>query len=154
MSSRLFQEVREEKGLAYSIFSYHTSYEDSGVLTIYGGTGRNQLNILFETIFQTIEKLKKSGITEKELMHSKEQIKGNLMLSLESTNARMSRNGKNELLLGKHRSLDEIIETVNRVDIMSVNELIQHIFTDEYAVSLISPEENLSSAIPELKCLL
>ncbi|AXI39793.1 peptidase M16 [Bacillaceae bacterium ZC4] len=154
MSSRLFQEVREEKGLAYSIFSYHTSYEDSGVLTIYGGTGRNQLNILFETIFQTIEKLKKSGITEKELMHSKEQIKGNLMLSLESTNARMSRNGKNELLLGKHRSLDEIIETVNRVDIMSVNELIQHIFTDEYAVSLISPEENLSSTIPELKCLL
>lgn len=87
-------------------------------------------------------------------MHSKEQIKGNLMLSLESTNARMSRNGKNELLLGKHRSLDEIIETVNRVDIMSVNELIQHIFTDEYAVSLISPEENLSSTIPELKCLL
>lgn len=65
MSSRLFQEVREEKGLAYSIFSYHTSYEDSGVLTIYGGTGRNQLNILFETIFQTIEKLKKAVLLKK-----------------------------------------------------------------------------------------
>ncbi len=99
MSSRLFQEVREQRGLAYSVFSYHSAYQDSGIVTIYGGTGSKQLNLLFDTVQETLEKLKQTGITEKELNNSKEQLKGSLMLSLESTNSRMSRNGKNELLL-------------------------------------------------------
>ena len=55
MSSRLFQEVREQRGLAYSIYSYHSSYQDSGILTIYGGTGANQLDSLYETISETLE---------------------------------------------------------------------------------------------------
>ena len=94
MSSRLFQDVREDKGLAYSVFSYHSSFADNGMLTIYGGTGAKQLNLLSETILQTLDVLKREGITQKELENSKEQMKGNLMLSLESTNSKMSRNGK------------------------------------------------------------
>lgn len=94
MSSRLFQDVREDKGLAYSVFSYHTSYEDSGMMTIYAGTGANQLQLLSETIHETLRVLKSEGITPKELENSKEQMKGSLMLSLESTNSKMSRNGK------------------------------------------------------------
>lgn len=94
MSSRLFQDVREDKGLAYSVYSYHSSYEDSGMLTIYGGTGANQLGLLSETIQETLSVLKRDGITPKELENSKEQMKGSLMLSLESTNSKMSRNGK------------------------------------------------------------
>lgn len=147
MSSRLFQDVREERGLAYSVFSYHSSFEDNGILTIYGGTGSNQLDVLYETIFQTIDTLKKKGITEKELQNSKEQIKGNLMLSLESTNSRMSRNGKNELLLRSHRTLDEIIQLINHVDIDSVHEIIQKTFTNQFAISLISPEGKLPSSL-------
>lgn len=149
MSSRLFQDVREQKGLAYSVFSYHSSYEDNGLLTIYGGTGSNQLNLLFDTIQDTLATLKKDGITAKELANSKEQMKGSLMLSLESTNSRMSRNGKNELLLGYHRSLDSIIDKVNDVTEESVNTLANQLFTDSYSVALISPEgtlpENLKS---------
>lgn len=140
MSSRLFQEVREQRGLAYSVFSYHSSYEDSGMVTIYGGTGAHQLNVLFDTIQETIAKLKKDGITEKELRNSKEQLKGNLMLSLESTNSRMSRNGKNELLLGSHKSMDEIIELIDSVTEEKVFELANSIFTDEYSIALVSPE--------------
>ena len=64
------------------------------MLTLYGGTGSQQLDTLYETMQETLETLKNTGITEKELMNSKEQLKGNLMLSLESTNSRMSRNGK------------------------------------------------------------
>lgn len=143
MSSRLFQDVREQKGLAYSVFSYHSSYEDNGMLTVYGGTGSKQLNVLFETIQETLAKLKGEGITTKELTNSKEQIKGNLMLSLESTNSRMSRNGKNELLLGRHRTLDSIIEKVNEVSEATVNNLAKEIFADNYAVAVISPDENL-----------
>lgn len=143
MSSRLFQDVREQKGLAYSVFSYHSSYEDNGLLTIYGGTGSSQLNLLFETIQDTLATLKAEGITAKELANSKEQMKGSLMLSLESTNSRMSRNGKNELMLGRHRTLDSIIEKVNEVSEESVNTLANQLFTDTYSVALISPDGQL-----------
>jgi predicted Zn-dependent peptidase len=143
MSSRLFQEVREQRGLAYSVFSYHSAYQDNGVVTVYGGTGAKQLNVLYETIQETLEKLKQDGITEKELINSKEQLKGSLMLSLESTNSRMSRNGKNELLLKRHRSLDEIIEQIDQVTKHSVDGMATSVFTDKYSVSLISPDGEL-----------
>ncbi|AOC91087.1 pitrilysin family protein [Bacillus sp. L381] len=146
MSSRLFQDVREDKGLAYSVYSYHSSYEDSGMLTIYGGTGANQLGLLSETIQETLSVLKRDGITPKELENSKEQMKGSLMLSLESTNSKMSRNGKNELLLGKHKTMDEIIAELNAVSLESVNGLSRRLFTDDYALSLISPTGNMPSS--------
>lgn len=69
------------------------------------------------------------------------------MLSLESTNSRMSRNGKNELLLGRHRSLDEIIEEINNVTAEKVNELAQQIFSSDYALALISPSGQLPSKL-------
>jgi predicted Zn-dependent peptidase len=147
MSSRLFQEVREEKGLAYSVFSYHSSFRDSGLVTIYGGTGSDQVDELFETVQKTIDALKANGITEKELHNSKEQLKGNLMLGLESTNSRMSRNGKNELLLKRHKTLDEIIDEIDRVTVDAVNEMANKIFTDRYTLALISPEKQLSLAV-------
>jgi predicted Zn-dependent peptidase len=147
MSSRLFQEVREQRGLAYSVFSYHSSYQDSGLLAIYAGTGNHQLDLLFATIQETIEQLKEDGITEKELKNSKEQMKGSLMLGLESTNSRMSRNGKNELLLGRHRSLDEMIEEINSVTVEKVNELARTIFNENYALALISPSGQLPEQI-------
>ncbi|MGG4266875.1 M16 family metallopeptidase [Peribacillus simplex] len=141
MSSRLFQDVREQRGLAYSVYSYHSSYQDSGLVTVYGGTGTNQLDSLYETIQETLDTLKRDGITEKELRNSKEQLKGSLMLSLESTNSRMSRNGKNELMLGEHRSLDDIIIKIDEVTEDTVNELANQIFT-EPSLSLVSPLEN------------
>lgn len=147
MSSRLFQEVREQRGLAYSVFSYHSAFRDTGVVTIYGGTGAKQLDVLFETIQDTLSKLKQEGITDKELSNSKEQLKGSLMLSLESTNSRMSRNGKNELLLGRHRSLDEIVEQIDEVSKDSVNQLANKIFTDNYSVSLVSPMGELPKGL-------
>ena len=140
MSSRLFQDVREERGLAYSIYSYHSSYQDSGILTIYGGTGANQLDSLYETISQTLDIFKREGVTAKELNNSKEQLKGSLMLGLESTNSRMSRNGKNELMLGEHLSLDDIISKIDAVTVERVYELINSVFT-ESSIALVSPLE-------------
>ncbi|OZM58620.1 peptidase M16 [Lottiidibacillus patelloidae] len=139
MSSRLFQDVREQRGLAYSVFSYHSTFQDNGLLTIYAGTAPKQLDYLLETMTNSLEQLKREGITEKELNNSKEQLKGNLMLSLESTNSRMSRNGKNELMLGRHRSLDEIVQLINEVSMESVNQLTKDIFNDKYSKAVISP---------------
>src|SRR5699024_12113355 len=86
---------------------------DHGLLTIYAGTGNEQLPILKDTIDQTIDQLRQNGLTDKELQNSKEQLKGNLMLNLESTNSRMSRNGRNELLLKRHRTLDEMVQEID-----------------------------------------
>ncbi|KIL44934.1 M16 family metallopeptidase [Jeotgalibacillus soli] len=141
MSSRLFQEVREERGLAYSVFSYHSAHHDSGMLTVYAGTGVDQLDSLYETLQSTLVKFKQNGMTAKELMHTKEQLKGNLMLGLESTNARMSRNGKNELMLNRHRTMDEMIERIDSVSLESVRSVADLVLTDDFAVSLISPNE-------------
>lgn len=139
MSSRLFQEVREKQGLAYSVFSYHSSFLDSGMLTIYAGTAKEQLNVLRETIHAITYDLAQHGLTEKELENSKEHLKGNLMLGLEGTGSRMSRNGRNELLLKRHRSLDEIIRQIDAVDHDSVNKVIQNLFHSSPAVSIITP---------------
>ncbi|MBU5466729.1 insulinase family protein [Virgibacillus sp. MSJ-26] len=139
MSSRLFQEVRENRGLAYSVFSYHSSFLDSGMLTIYAGTGKDQLSELQDTIQTTIQNLIRDGLKDKEIRNSKEQMKGNLTLSLESTNSRMSRNGRNELLLKRHRSLDELINEIDKVNHQSIQEIIDRTFKESPSVALIAP---------------
>lgn len=139
MSSRLFQEVREEKALAYSIYSYHSSYEDSGSVVIYGGTSNNQLPELEQTIHDTIEKVKQDGVTPREVENAKEQLKGNLMLGLESTNARMNRNGKNELIFEEHKSYDEVLSSIDEVSIHHVQKLVAEIFNHQPALSTITP---------------
>lgn len=140
MSSRLFQNVREEKGLAYSVFAYHSSFLDNGLLTIYAGTGKDQLTKLEDTIYETIDSLIQQGITDKELKNSKEQLKGNMLLSLESSNSRMSRNGKNELLLNSHRTIDEIVQEIDAVSHDSVRKMIDEIFASDHSKALIIPK--------------
>ncbi|HET7657232.1 MAG TPA: pitrilysin family protein, partial [Bacillales bacterium] len=147
MSSRLFQEVREERGLAYSIFSYHTAFRDNGVLTIYGGTGEDRVDELYSTISGILEDLKDKGISENELENSKEQLKGNLMLGLESTNSRMSLNGKNELFLERHRTLDEMLDEINVVTKERVNALARSIFSGQLSCSLVSPSGRLPKVL-------
>ena len=139
MSSRLFQEVREKMGLAYSVFSFHASYLDAGLLTIYAGTDKDQVQLLQTTIEQIIQNLVEHGLTDKEFVNSKERLKGNMMLSLESTYTRMSRNGRNELLLGKQRSLDEIIEEIDAIDQAMIQDVLKHIFLKQHAKALIIP---------------
>ncbi|TCP30284.1 putative Zn-dependent peptidase [Scopulibacillus darangshiensis] len=147
MSSRLFQEVREDKGLAYSIFSYHTSYRDSGLLTVYGGTGAEQLDQLYDTVLASLDHLVKKGVSERELRNSKEQIKGNMMLSLESTSSRMSRNAKNELILGRDRPMDEMSTKIDLVSLSDVHEIAASIFNGSFSCSVISPSGALPKAI-------
>ncbi len=147
MSSRLFQEIREERGLCYSVFSYHSSYQDSGMLTVYAGTAQQQLDELLKAVHETTHHLAEKGMTEKELSNGKEQLKGNLMLSLESTNSRMSRNGKNELLLRHHRTLDDMVDEINAVSLENVNSLAKKILVEKPAVSLINSTGELPNTL-------
>ncbi|WP_147802308.1 M16 family metallopeptidase [Alkalicoccus halolimnae] len=138
MSSRLFQEVRENKGLAYAIFSDHEAFKDTGLLTIYAGTQEKYLNEVYEIIDSTIYDISRNGITEKELRNAKEQLKGSLLLSLESSSSHMSRNAKNELLLQNHKSVDEIVERIEAVSMDEIKSLSMRLLSQEPAVSLVS----------------
>lgn len=140
MSSRLFQEIRENKGLAYAVFGYHHAYMDEGMFTIYAGTNKHQLQALQETMGETMKVFTTNGLTEKEFTNSKAQLIGSTMIGLESTSSRMTRNGRNELLLGYHRSLDEIIEEIEAVNIGQTKQVIEQVFAKPYATSIVVPK--------------
>lgn len=139
MGSRLFQEVREKRGLAYAVFAHQAVYRDSGLFVIYAGTNKEQLNLLESTINETVETLIEKGITDKELDNSKTQLKSNVLLGLESMNSRMTRNGRNELLLRKHRTIDEVMEEILQVDMGMVNRLIENLLSKKHARALVIP---------------
>ncbi|MGG1661364.1 M16 family metallopeptidase [Brevibacillus sp. NRS-1366] len=141
MSSRLFQEIREERGLAYSVYSYHSSYQEAGTFTVYTGTASEHVSQVFDIVSHVLRDVADHGITDKELNKGKEQLKGSLMLSLESTNSRMSRLGKNELLLGRHLTLDEMIAKIDRVSHESVHAVAQQLFRSKLAMAMVSPLE-------------
>jgi predicted Zn-dependent peptidase len=128
MSSRLFQRIREEKGLVYSIYSYPSSYKDIGVFTVYAGLNPNQTLNVVKLITEEINSIKSKGLTKEEFSRAKEQLKGNYTLGLESTSSRMTSLGKSELLLGKIYSPKEIIEKIDKVTIEDVVNIIDKVF--------------------------
>lgn len=139
MSSRLFQEVREERGLAYSVYSYHSGYRDGGLFTIYVGTAPRQVDQVVDLVTNILRNVKERGITDAELENGKEQLKGSLVLSLESTNSRMSRLGKNELLHGRHYTIDEILARIEAVNQETVRRVAQRVLSHPLALAMVSP---------------
>ena len=140
MSSRLFQEIREERGLAYSIYSYHSAYSDHGTLAIYGGTSNEQLPELQEKIMESIRHMQSGGLAQQEVDDSKEQFKGNLLLGMESTSSRMSRNGKHELLMGRHISFDDVLKKIDEVSLEKVQYTLE-LLRQGPALSIIRSKE-------------
>jgi predicted Zn-dependent peptidase len=131
ISSRLFQSIREERGLAYSIYSYQTNYSDCGLFTVYAGTRPGNVDQVTELILQNINELRNGGITPGELTKTKEQLKGNLLLGLESSSSRMSRLGKMELTLGRYTTLDEIVTKIEKVSLDSLMEMLNTVFAND-----------------------
>lgn len=129
ISSRLFQTIREERGLAYSIYSYQTNYSDGGLLTIYAGTRPGNISQVMDLILADIDDIKERGVSDKEVKRTKEQLKGNMLLGLESSSSRMSRLGKMETTLGKYITLDEIVAKIEQVTTSDVQNMAQRLFT-------------------------
>lgn len=145
MSSRLFQEIREKRGLAYSVYSYHSSNADSGLFTVYAGTAPKQTHDVLELTMEIMRDLTVNGMTAEELRKGKEQLKGSLILSLESTGSRMNRIGKNELMLGKHYTLDEMIARIDAVTMDDVDVIIQRMVEKPFAVSMVGASDQAIS---------
>jgi predicted Zn-dependent peptidase len=135
VSSRLFQEVRERRGLAYSIYTSPSFYQDGGLFTIYSGTGASNAPKVVELVFKEIRKMREKGISSTELKTAKEHIQGSLVLSMESSGSRMGRIAKDELYFGRQFSIEQMIRGVRDVTLQSVQEVARELF-DPKLISL------------------
>ena len=142
MSSRLFQEIREKRGLVYGISSFSASYTDTGMFGIYCGTGENQIQELIPVLFNELN-TSPSSISEKEIDRGKASLKASLMMSRESSNSRC-RSAANQLL-NHNRIIDpsEILEKINAVSKESVERIARQIVKGPMTISSIGPIKNL-----------
>lgn len=131
MSSRLFQEIREKRGLAYAIHSYMVSFHDTGMMGIYFGADGDKLEEISALTFTEMQKLKAELLSDKELRAVKEQIKGNFLLSMESTDNRMMKLAKNEIYFQRNIPAEETIDGIEAVSAGDVRMLAEQMFSPE-----------------------
>ncbi len=132
MSSRLFQEVREKEGLAYSVYSYLSSHSDTGALVISSGTTADKFPVVMDIVLRELRLLKKEPPSEEELSAAREQLKGNILLSLESSDSVMSKLAKNEIYLGGYQPVEQVIAGFSAVTRESLLDLCNELFDDRY----------------------
>jgi predicted Zn-dependent peptidase len=153
MSSRLFQNIRERQGLAYAIYSDLNPYRDTGCLSIYAGTSRESAIKVVECIVSEFRRLKSEMVAEDELRRSKDQLKGSLMLSLESSNARMSNLARQEMYFDRFYSLDELIAKIEAVTAEEIQELANQFFsTESIAVTVLGNLNGLRLTRDQMVC--
>ena len=153
MSSRLFQNIRERQGLAYSIYSDLNPYRDTGSMCVYAGTSRESAVKVVECVVAEFRNLKSTPVPEEELRRSKDQLKGSLMLSLESSMARMSNLARQEMYYDRFYGLDELIERIEAVTAEDLQRTADEFFrTEQIAVTILGNLTGLRLTRDQLDC--
>ncbi|GGN90223.1 M16 family metallopeptidase [Saccharibacillus kuerlensis] len=147
MSSKLFQEIREKRGLAYSVYSYHSAHADSGYFTIYAGAAPKQTSDVLKLTQEVLHDVRTNGLTEMEIHKGKQQLKGSLIMGLEGSGSRMNRLGKNELMIGRHETIDETIAKVEAVTEADVRLALDHLFAQPFAVAMVGNSDRALNAL-------
>ena len=151
MSSRLFQEIREKRGLAYSLYSYLSAYTDTGLIRVYVATDKNAVNQVLELIGSLITDIQKGDLSEHDVGGAKDYLVGGLMLATESTNNLMMRLAKNEYVFNRYVSHDELIAELERVTLDEVTDASRRMFSaDKVSVTVLGPVERDSLAADQL----
>lgn len=144
ISSILFQKVREENGLAYSIYSYNSSYVNNGLFNIYVGLNRTQIAKTMDIIRKEIKELKKMGISDAQILKTKEQLKSNYIMGLESTSNIMSSLGRSKLLLDTIKTPTQIIEEVDKIKKEDIDYIIQNVLDiDKMSISIVGRVDDI-----------
>jgi predicted Zn-dependent peptidase len=153
MSSRLFQNIRERQGLVYSIYSDLNPYRDTGCLAVYAGTSRESASKVVHSVVSEFHKLKAEPVPADELRRSKDQLKGSLMLSLESSSARMSNLARQEMYFDRFYDLDELIAKIEAVTVEDLTSLANEFFnTESVAVTMLGNLTGLKISRSQLAC--
>lgn len=139
MSSRLFREVREERGLAYSVYAFRLAYADAGAWGVYVGTTPSQTDTALKVIRDELDKVMEEGVTEAELERAKGSMRGGLALSLEDSNSRMVRLGRDELAGMPHLSTDERLERLDSVTREDVQNVAREMYSAERLIGAVGP---------------
>jgi predicted Zn-dependent peptidase len=142
MASRLFQEVREERGLAYSVYSYRAAFDDAGYLAIYAGTAPERLQETLDVIETELARLVRDGLPPAELESAKGHLTGSLAMSLETSSSRMRRLGRSELVEGDVPTLDDVIARIESVTLDDTRRVIDRVFSDAArTLAVVGPHE-------------
>jgi predicted Zn-dependent peptidase len=153
MSSRLFQTIREDRGMVYSIYSDLSPYRDTGTLCVYAGTSAGKVIEVVDLILAEFHKLKQEPLTAEELTRAKDQVKGNILLGLESSNARMANLARQEMYFQQFFSVDEVIARINEVEAAQVQAMAQSLFDPErIAVTLLGRLDGVKLKRDRLVC--
>ena len=139
MSSRLFQEVREKRGLAYSVYSYASQYADTGLVGVYAGCQPARVREVLSICRDELVKVAEHGITAEELTRGKGQLRGSLVLGLEDTSSRMSRLGKSELVQGELLGVDEVLNRIEGVTLDEVRAVAAEVLDGPLALAAVGP---------------
>jgi predicted Zn-dependent peptidase len=131
MSSRLFQEIREKRGLAYAIYSYDAALKEGGLFVVYSGTGKENYRTVIDVVMAELKKVKKDGLTKDEITKCKEHIKGSTVLGLESTSSRMSWLAKSEFLYGRVLTVEEVFDKIDKIKADDIIEVANKYIKDE-----------------------
>ena len=142
MSSRLFQEIREKKGLAYAVYSFQALYQDTGQFAVYAGTRPSNTEQVIELIQAEVERMRLQGMTAEELTLAKDSIKGHMVLGLESTRNRMTRLGKNRVTDGELLSVDEIVARIDSLTLDDIGRVAADVLAGEKILAMIGPHES------------
>ena len=150
MSSRLFQEVREKRGLVYSIYSYANFFRHEGVFAVVWSAERGRFGEILEIVSREIERVKKEGLSERDLSEIKEQMKGNLLLSLESTNSRMNKLATDEIYFGHPIPIEEVVAHVDAITEADVARVMgKYIRTHTFCLTSLGPQPEEPSYMME-----
>ena len=153
MSSRLFQNIREKRGLAYAVFSGLNTFHDAGCLNIYAGTASDKARQVVQLIVEELRRLKQEQLSAEELQHAKDYLKGSLLLSLESTTSRMGHLARQEAYFGRHVTLDEIAAGVDSVTAEQVQAVARDLIsTERIALTILGPKNHLKLTRADLAC--
>jgi predicted Zn-dependent peptidase len=153
MSSRLFQAVREDRGLVYTVFSTLNSYQDSGYLTVYAGASARQIRATVGATMREVRRLKDEAVSDEELQRNKDQLKTSLLLGLESSSSRMNALAQQEMIFGRHVTPDEIIRRVDAVSAADVRRTAREIFQPrKLALTVLGDVKGLKVGRDELEC--
>jgi predicted Zn-dependent peptidase len=153
MSSRLFQNIRERQGLAYAIYSDLNPYRDTGCLSVYAGTSRESADKVVRSVVSEFSKLKTETVPQEELRRAKDQLKGSLMLSLESSTARMSNLARQAMYFEQFYGMDDLIAKIESVTAEDLQQLAEEFFhTDSIAVTVLGNLNGLKITREQLAC--
>jgi predicted Zn-dependent peptidase len=152
MSSRLFQEIREKRGMAYTVYSYHTSFKNTGLFGIYAGTSMENLSQVLELFYHELKKIADQGLSETEIAETKEQLKGNMLIALESTTNRMNRLASGFLYGVPPRLPEDTIKPYLEVSEQDIKKVAREVLNEKnMAVTMIAPDEKAVSMLKESK---